>query len=175
MPDLEKYFNSFRRNIVGINSEIETPCGKKKLVYADWIASGRLYKPIEDKLLNRIVPLVGNTHSESSSTGIAMTSAYREVHEIIKNHVNVDVSLSKEITERIEAGDLSLKPGWIRLSLHPTMTNDELLFIVDAIKETVRNASEWGRDYRYDNHTNEFYHRSFPEQDFSHWFKIDTV
>ena len=498
MSDLEKYFSSFRRNIVGINAEIETPCGKKKLVYADWIASGRLYKPIEEKLVKEVGPLVGNTHSESSSTGIAMTSAYHSAQKIVKRHVNaddddlliftgtgmtsavaklqrilglkvperalkycaltpgnfnsckdipnknkpvvfithtehhsnhtswfetladvvmlepsdnltvdpdvlrreiikykdrplligsfsacsnvtgyfppyyelaqimhehngfcfvdfaasapyveidmhppdktqqldaiffsphkflggpgsagvlvfskklykneipdapgggtvkwtnrwgghsyisdievkedggtpgflqgikaglavilkeqmgikminerekelvnlaltelekikglhilagniidrlgifsfyvdnihhnlftkllndrygiqmrggcscagtyghfllnVDFSLSKEITDRIEAGDLSLKPGWIRLSLHPTMTNDELLFIINAIENTIRNASEWGKDYRYDNHTNEFYHKTFPVHDYSQWFNSD--
>ena len=51
--------------------------------------------------------------------------------------------MSKEITDKIDAGDLSMKPGWIRLSLHPTMTNDELLFITDAIRQTVENADEW--------------------------------
>ncbi len=43
--------------------------------------------------------------------------------------LNVDFKLSLEITHRIDAGDLSLKPGWIRVSLHPTMTDDELFFI----------------------------------------------
>ena len=90
MPDLEKYFSRFRRNIVGIDAETETPCGMKKLVYADWIASGRLYAPIEEKLLREIGPMVGNTHSESSATGIAMTTAYHLAQKIVKKHVNAD-------------------------------------------------------------------------------------
>jgi selenocysteine lyase/cysteine desulfurase len=90
--------------------------------------------------------------------------------------LNVDSKLSKEITDRIEAGDLSLKPGWIRLSLHPTMSNDELHFIINAIRETVVMAAEWGKDYIYDNHTNEYYHRTFREKEcsgFSRWFDLD--
>ena len=47
MTDTEKYFDKFRKKITGNNFEIETPYGMKKLVYADWIASGRLYDPIE--------------------------------------------------------------------------------------------------------------------------------
>jgi selenocysteine lyase/cysteine desulfurase len=90
MSDLEKHFNRFRNNIVGINAKIETPSGKKKLVYADWIASGRLYEPIEEKMLKEIGPLVGNTHSESSATGIAMTSAYHHAQKLVKNHVNAN-------------------------------------------------------------------------------------
>jgi len=87
MIKLEKYFGSFRDNIVGINHEIETPFGVKKLVYADWIASGRLYKPIEKRIFEDIGPMVGNTHSESSATGKAMTDAYHHAQRIIKNHV----------------------------------------------------------------------------------------
>ena len=71
----EKYFERFRKNITGIDAEIETPYGKKKIIYADWIASGRLYSPIEQRISEEIGPLVGNTHSESSATGIAMTGA----------------------------------------------------------------------------------------------------
>jgi hypothetical protein len=83
--------------------------------------------------------------------------------------------MSKEITDKIDAGDLSMKPGWVRLSLHPTMTDDELLFILDAIKQTVENADKWKKDYLYDMATNEFIHREFPElsdSDFHRWFKL---
>jgi selenocysteine lyase/cysteine desulfurase len=90
--------------------------------------------------------------------------------------LNVDFTMSKEITDKIDAGDLSLKPGWVRLSLHPTMTNDELLFITDAIKQTIENISEWRKDYDYDRHTNEFNHRTFQNKDkenVAKWFIID--
>ena len=68
-----------------------------------------------------------------------------------------------------------MKPGWIRLSLHPTMTNDELFYILNAIRQTIENAEEWKKDYRYDNQTNEFHHFLFPEKkcdDFARWFKL---
>jgi len=90
MSELEKYFNKFRKNIIGIDTEIETPYGIKKLVYADWIASGRLYYPIEKRIIDDIGPLVGNTHSESTATGKAMTDAYHLAQKIVKKHVNAD-------------------------------------------------------------------------------------
>lgn len=90
MQELEKYFNNFRKNIVGIDASIFTPYGEKKLVYADWIASGRLYKPIETRISDDIGPMVGNTHSESTATGRAMTEAYHLAQKIVKNHVNAD-------------------------------------------------------------------------------------
>ena len=88
MSSLEKYFEKFRENIVGLNQEFESPYGKKNIIYGDWIASGRLYKPIEEKISNEIGPFIGNTHTETSETGIRMTHAYHKSHEIIKQHVN---------------------------------------------------------------------------------------
>jgi selenocysteine lyase/cysteine desulfurase len=85
---LESYFSKFRENIVGINQEFESPYGKKKIIYADWTASGRLYRPIEQKILNEMGPFVANTHTETSVTGSVMTHAYHEARNIIKAHVN---------------------------------------------------------------------------------------
>jgi len=88
MSDLEKYFDFFRQNIVGQNLEFETPYGRKRLLYADWIASGRLYAPIEQKMLELFGPMVGNTHTETSVTGTTMTQSYHYAQEIIKKHVH---------------------------------------------------------------------------------------
>jgi len=88
MDELEKYFSKYRTNIVGINKTFFSPYGEKKIIYADWVASGRLYEPIEKKLLENFGPYVGNTHSESSVTGVTMTLSYHYAHDIIKKHVN---------------------------------------------------------------------------------------
>ena len=85
---LETYFKPFRDQIIGIDAYFNSPYGKKKIIYADWTASGRLYRPIEEKLVNEIGPYVANTHTETSVTGAAMTLAYHEARRIIKQHVN---------------------------------------------------------------------------------------
>lgn len=86
--DLEQYFDKFRKNIVGIDQTFQTPYGVKKMVYTDWTASGRLYRPIEEQLLHKFGPFVANTHTETSTSGAAMTLAYHEARNIIKRHVN---------------------------------------------------------------------------------------
>ena len=88
MTKLEAYFDSYRKEIVGIDQQFNSPFGNKKIIYADWIASGRLYYPIEKQITNVFGPLVGNTHSETSETGALMTHAYHQAHQIIKTHVN---------------------------------------------------------------------------------------
>ena len=85
---LEKYFDKFRKEIIGIDQTFETPYGEQQMVYADWTASGRLYRPIEEKMLNDFGPYVANTHTETTFSGSAMTMAYHEAREIIKRHVN---------------------------------------------------------------------------------------
>jgi len=66
---------------------------------------------------------------------------------------------SQAITDRIDVGDKSEKPGWVRLSLHPTTTNAEAQRIVEAVAALAAHHREWAPDYTYDPHTNEFTHR----------------
>ena len=70
--------------------------------------------------------------------------------------LHVDQKTSDDITSAVTHGDMSNKPGWIRMSIHPTMSNDELDFIVDALEQLAANFEAWGNDYEYDLHTNEF-------------------
>tara|TARA_B100000953_G_scaffold170729_1_gene140613 strand:+ start:429 stop:1922 length:1494 start_codon:yes stop_codon:yes gene_type:complete len=86
--NLETYFQGFRRNTIGVNHQFKSVYGIQNQLYADWIASGRLYQPIEEVICNKIGPLMANTHSFSSETGKASTYAYHESRAIIKQHVN---------------------------------------------------------------------------------------
>lgn len=88
--NLEKYFADFRKNVVGQNQTFISPFGEKKIIYADWIASGRIYKPIEEKLNNEVFPFVANTHTETSTTGATMSLAFEEAFNIIKSHVGAN-------------------------------------------------------------------------------------
>ena len=88
MNALEKHFYPFRENAIGNDAVFNTPYGKQKMIYADWVASGRLYKPIEDRITNVFGPYVANTHTETSETGTLMTKAYHYAHQLVKQHVN---------------------------------------------------------------------------------------
>jgi selenocysteine lyase/cysteine desulfurase len=85
---LESYFSTFRKNTLGHDLVFETPFGKKTMIYADWIASGRLYEPIEKIITYGIGPLIGNTHTETSETGRLMTQTYHLAHKKIKEQVH---------------------------------------------------------------------------------------
>ncbi|MGY0392178.1 aminotransferase class V-fold PLP-dependent enzyme [Bizionia sp. KMM 8389] len=88
--DLEQYFSQFRKHIIGVDQTFESPFGNQKIIYTDWTASGRLYRPIEEKICNVFGPYVANTHTETTVSGTAMTKAYHEARHIIKDHVNTN-------------------------------------------------------------------------------------
>jgi selenocysteine lyase/cysteine desulfurase len=88
MTALELYFQPFRENIIGFDQSIQIAGTDKKIIYADWTASGRMYAPIEDILTKMVSPYVANTHTETNFTGTSMTLAYKKAKQIIKKHVN---------------------------------------------------------------------------------------
>jgi selenocysteine lyase/cysteine desulfurase len=87
---LEAYFSPFRKNIIGHEQYFESPFGKKKLIYADWTASGRAYKPIEERIQKEILPFVANTHTGTTITATLMSIAYKKAKSIIKEHVHAN-------------------------------------------------------------------------------------
>jgi selenocysteine lyase/cysteine desulfurase len=89
--------------------------------------------------------------------------------------LHVSQEKSREITGRIDSGDLSAKPGWVRLSLHPVMTDEEVIYICDAIEQVARNPEEWKARYRYSAVTNEFYPYESVQTALDHldeWFNL---
>ncbi len=87
---MEKYFEQFRKQTIGHNLSFKSPYGTQKMIYADWVASGRLYAPIEEKIQKEFGPWVANTHTETSESGTLTTKAYHQAHKIIKQHVHAN-------------------------------------------------------------------------------------
>jgi selenocysteine lyase/cysteine desulfurase len=87
---LENFFSPFRKNIIGYHQTFESPFGEKEIIYADWTASGRAYKPIEDRIQKEIMPFLANTHTETTITGTLMSKAYEEAKTIVKEHVHAN-------------------------------------------------------------------------------------
>ncbi len=87
--------------------------------------------------------------------------------------LHVDELHSYEILDELHQGHLECKPGWVRLSVHPVMTNDEVSQILAAIEQVALNYNHWKDDYEYDASSNEFRHKHFqdsvPEM-VSQWF-----
>ncbi|MEM9696567.1 MAG: aminotransferase class V-fold PLP-dependent enzyme [Myxococcota bacterium] len=66
-----------RQGLIGRDRVFETPFGEKRLLYADYVASGRALDPVEDFIRRDVLPFYANTHTEASYCGRA-TSRLRE-------------------------------------------------------------------------------------------------
>jgi hypothetical protein len=74
--------------------------------------------------------------------------------------LNISPAISRAITQQIDAGNLTNKPGWIRLSIHPVMTDAEVQRLLEGIEALAIHHASWARDYRYEPYRNEFAHVS---------------
>jgi selenocysteine lyase/cysteine desulfurase len=88
---LVKYKEIPQRNIVYPSADIQTPFGKKHILYADYIASGRPSPVIENFITKHIYPVYSNTHSNAAN-GITMKNEIERVKNIIKAHYGIDDS-----------------------------------------------------------------------------------
>ena len=73
--------------------------------------------------------------------------------------LDIEESFSKDITNEIDKGHFSNKPGWVRLSIHPVMTNEEAHFLVYACQEVAKHWEDWAEDYVYNPGSNEYDHK----------------
>ncbi|PGK51207.1 selenocysteine lyase [Priestia megaterium] len=65
---------------------------------------------------------------------------------------------SKYITNDLDNGQLASKPGWVRASLHPTNTIEEIDFFLSALQAIIQNFEIWKKEYVYCQTSNEYKH-----------------
>ncbi|WP_249161477.1 aminotransferase class V-fold PLP-dependent enzyme [Actinospica acidithermotolerans] len=72
-----------RSGLIGDGAVLDGPLGPRRVVYADYTASGRSLDFIEEFIRDQVLPRYANTHTESSSTGRATTHLREQSRRII--------------------------------------------------------------------------------------------
>ncbi len=68
-----RLIEALRAGLIGEGMAFDTPFGSKRLVYADYTASGRALRQVEDFVSAQVLPYYANTHTEASFCGEAMS------------------------------------------------------------------------------------------------------
>jgi selenocysteine lyase/cysteine desulfurase len=119
---------------------------RKRLGVVSFIVQGAHY--------NLVVKLLNDRFGVQTRGGCDCAGTYG--HMLL----HVDRPHSYAIWKELHEGHLSCKPGWVRMSIHPVMTNEEVELILHAIEEVAKHYKEWKEDYTYDEAANEYRHRS---------------
>lgn len=91
MPPFDSYIarlgtsplQAIHDGMIGRDAVIEGPFGPRRMIYADYIASGRALRPIEEWVMENLLPWYANSHTEASHCGSAMTRMRRAARAAI--------------------------------------------------------------------------------------------
>ncbi|MEP0546739.1 MAG: aminotransferase class V-fold PLP-dependent enzyme [Rhodothermales bacterium] len=84
-------FATLRAQTLGIDTPLATPFGERLMVYADFTASGRCLRFVEDYLAD-LARLYANSHTEDDTTGRVTTHLLHEAEAVLKAAVNAGPS-----------------------------------------------------------------------------------
>jgi selenocysteine lyase/cysteine desulfurase len=88
MSSSEPLIERIRRSVIGDGAVLDGPFGPRRLVYADYTASGRSLSFVEDYIRNRVLPWYANTHTEASATGLRTTALREEARRVVHRAVH---------------------------------------------------------------------------------------
>jgi selenocysteine lyase/cysteine desulfurase len=83
----QRYLDYVRQQILGNDMAFKTPFGLRHMFYADYTASGRGLRFIEEKLVH-IQKSYANTHTEDDYSGKYLTGLYHQAESRIKTLIN---------------------------------------------------------------------------------------
>ncbi|RFC69543.1 MULTISPECIES: aminotransferase class V-fold PLP-dependent enzyme [Mesorhizobium] len=75
-----------RAGLIGANARVIGRYGSKDMVYADYVASGRALRQVENFILDEVLPYYANSHTEDSYCGGFVTRLRREARAMVADY-----------------------------------------------------------------------------------------
>ncbi len=83
-----------RDGLIGEGVPLTGPFGVRPLLYADYVASGRALRQVEDFILDKVLPYYANSHTEASYCGAFCTRLREEARRAIARIVGAGAGIS---------------------------------------------------------------------------------
>jgi selenocysteine lyase/cysteine desulfurase len=100
-----------------------------------------------------VTKLINDLFGIQSRAGCSCAGPYGHVL------LGIDSRSSHKIRENVRSGYGGLKPGWVRVNLHYTLTRDDIDFLLAAIAFVARNGHLFLPLYSFNLETSEWQHR----------------
>ena len=81
---------ALRDGLIGADIVLDTAAGPKKMIYADYVASGRALRQVEDFVMQEVLPYYANSHTEQSLCGARMTRMREDARAIVAQHCDTN-------------------------------------------------------------------------------------
>ena len=78
---------ALRAGLIGDDVVIDGPFGPVPMIYADYVASGRALRQVEEFVMARVLPYYANTHTQASFVGAYCTQLREEARDCIATFV----------------------------------------------------------------------------------------
>lgn len=85
-------FAALRADLIGTDAVIRTPFGERRVIYADYVASGRALHSVEERIRTLALPLYANTHTEDSATGAHSTHLSQQAADYVRGQLGGDAT-----------------------------------------------------------------------------------
>ena len=147
--DKQAQIAAVQQSVIGRDVALTTPFGRKRVVYADYTASGRSLSFIEDFLREQVMPLYANTHTEASASGLQTTEFREEARALIARSVGASDADAVIFTGSGATGAIDKLIGMLNLRVPHDL--DERYHFTDQIPDRERPVVFVGP---YEHHSN---------------------
>ncbi len=138
-PSGEVMARSVRKCIVGGDAAFSGPFGKRRVVYCDYVASGRAVTFIEDFIRQEVLPLYGNTHTTTTATSLQTTHFRDEARDVVRNAVNAS---EEDAVVFVGAGATAALHKVVR-ALRPRMSRCRRTVVLAGVMEHHSSLLPW--------------------------------
>jgi len=130
-----------RDGLIGDGIEFETPFGPRRMLYADYVASGRALRQVESFVAEQVLPFYANSHTEASYCGMTMTRMREEARATIAGLVGAGQGCHVVFTGSGATSGLNRIVGLLRL--HDRVRAGERVVVLCGPYEHHSNILPW--------------------------------